>query len=488
MSPESPDPQTPAISWRIAIALNFFASGAVLVLEIMAGRLLAPYVGISLETFTGVIGTVLAGIAAGSTLGGRYADRHPPARAIGPVLTLGGIFALLSVPIISTLGPGADGSVASIIVLTFAAFFAPAAILASIGPLLAKATLGDLHSTGSVVGNLSAAGTAGALVGTFLTGFVLVAALPTRVIIVALAITLAGLGILMWIRLRDESPGLLVMGAIGLGTILSIVPTNPCAFETEYSCIQIVSDPDRPSGRVLQLDNARHSYVDLEDPTYLDFRYLRLVAAALESLPEGPMDVLHIGGGAFTLPRYLDAVRPGSQHLVLEIDDELVDIVRSEFGLELDSSMAVRTGDARLSLGDIPSQSYDLVMGDAFSGHTVPWHLTTTEVIDELERVLRPDGLYVMNLIDGIASRFSRAELATLGEHFANVAVILPADDRHLSRSSNQLLLASNAPIPHVAPSADGVLLDGPELLDFIGDAAPLNDDFAPVDQLLPSR
>src|SRR5687767_12119741 len=149
-------------------ALVFFASAAVLVLEILAGRLLAPYVGVTLETYSGIIGVVLAGIALGTWLGGMAADRVDPNRLLGPLLVWGGGLALLSVPAISWLGPASvNGGPEQIVTLAAVGFFGPAAVLSAIAPTVVKLQLADLHVTGSVVGRLSALGTAGAIAGTF---------------------------------------------------------------------------------------------------------------------------------------------------------------------------------------------------------------------------------------------------------------------------------------------------------------------------------
>ena len=205
----------------------------------------------------------------------------------------------------------------------------------------------------------------------------------------------------------------------------------PCDVETAYFCARVETDPDRPSGRSLWLDNLRHAYVDLDDPTVLESRYVRLFADVVEDRADGPLDVLHIGGGGFTFPRYLAHERPGSDQTVLEIDDELPRIARDRLGLS-DADAAdfdIRIGDARLALDDFPRDRFDLVVGDAFASQSVPWHLTTSEVAAELDRILRDDGIYVMNVIDGGDNRFARAELATLAEHFTHVAAIRPPDD-----------------------------------------------------------
>ncbi len=142
---------------------------------------MAPYVGVSLETFTGIIGTILAGIALGSAVGGRLADRYDPQTLIGPALVAGGVLSWFSIPVVSFLGPGVGSQIPGIVILALFGFFAPAMALTAISPMVAKLRLKSLEETGEVVGGLSAAGTVGALVGTFVTGFVLVSAvLPGR--------------------------------------------------------------------------------------------------------------------------------------------------------------------------------------------------------------------------------------------------------------------------------------------------------------------
>ncbi len=135
-----------------ATIVVFGASAAVLVLEIIAGRLMAPYVGISLETFTGIIGTVLAGIAVGAAIGGVLADRRDPRVLIGPALIIGGALSWLSMPIVTGLGPHVDNGPIAIVILTGAAFFLPVAVLSAVSPMIAKLRLATLEETGAVVG------------------------------------------------------------------------------------------------------------------------------------------------------------------------------------------------------------------------------------------------------------------------------------------------------------------------------------------------
>ena len=481
------------MSTRGAGALVFATSAAVLVLEILAGRLVAPYVGVSIETFTGVIGTVLAGIALGSATGGRLADRRSPRLLVGPAVVAGGVLALVSLPVVSLLGPAvAGGGPLAIVVLAFGAFFAPAAVLSAVSPMAAKLRLANLAETGSVVGGLSAAGTAGALFGTFVTGFVLVVAVPTRPLVIALGAALILAGALVWWRLAGGLPsGGAVVAVLVAAGAASLSP-NPCEVHTVYYCAQVVADPSRPTGRVLVLDNLRHSYVDLADPTYLEFRYVRLFADVVDAelAAPSPVTALHVGGGGFTFPRYLALTRPGSTSLVLELDPGLVELATDELGLHPDADLRVRVGDARTALAELAPDAFDVVVGDAFGGLSVPWHLATVEVAEELARVLRPEGVYVVNVIDGGPGRLVRAETATLDEVFDHVAVIAPPPDAG-DAPANYVLVASQAPLalgPGDVGGADGQLLTGPDVDAFVADAGPLTDDFAPADQLLTRR
>jgi hypothetical protein len=470
---------------RLAIVVVFATSAAILVVEITAGRLLAPYVGVSLETFTAIIGVILAGIAAGAGVGGHLADRHDPRRLLGPSLVVGGALVWLSVPLVRAIGPEINSNPADIVVLATIAFFAPAAALSASTPIVAKLRLSSLEETGSVFGGLSAAGTFGGLVGTFLTGFVLVALLGTRTIMFVVGLLLVAGGLALEWALRRKVPAATSMVALVVAGLAVFGFPPVCDVETRYACATVRIDEDHPSRRSLYLDTLHHARVDVDDPTYLGIRYVRLLADVAEGLPAGPIDALHIGGGGFTIPTHLAAVRPGTRSHVIEIDPGVVDIAEEHLGLELGPDLTVDVSDARTALPRLDDDRYDLVVGDAFSGLSVPWHLTTTEMAAEIARVLRDDGIYVLNVIDGGDSAFARAELATLATVFAHVQVILPGGEPP-ALPRNQVIVASSRPIPtlDIDPD-DGVLRDETFVRDYAGGAQVLTDDHAPVDQLL---
>jgi hypothetical protein len=475
----------------VAALIVFLAAAAVLVLEILAARMLAPYVGVSLNTYTGIIGTVLAGIAAGTWVGGRVADQFESRYVLGPILIAGGLLAIATSPLATTLGKHVSGqSMAAIVVLTAATVFLPAFVLSMVNPIVVKMQLQDLDVTGRVVGRLSAFATAGALVGTYGTGFVLVARLPTRTITACVGAVLIVLGLAVWWQLVRR-----FRAAATIATVIALIATGaasaavdgPCKVESGYFCIRVLSGGPGNSLRTLLLDDLVHSSVNLRDPAELDLDYSRIIAAGIDVAAPGkrPVTTLHVGGGAFSLPRYLAASRPGSRNTVMEIDQAVVDTARDDFGLRDSPGLRVEVGDARLLVKDERPGTYDFVIGDAFSSRSVPWHLTTREFLGELEGLMRPRGVYLMNVIDHDL-RFVRAEAATLRTVFRHVALF-----RSLA-TTNLILVGSNEPIDATAIAATSrrrrapvAPVTGEELTALIGDARILEDDFAPVDQLL---
>ncbi len=475
----------------LAGALVFFTSATVLILEILAGRLLAPYAGVTLETFTAIIGVVLGGIATGTWLGGRLADRaDAPETLIGPVMILSGALAASTVPLARLLGPsmGTDG-IAGLILLTVIAILPATAVLSAIPPIIVKIVLDDLGRTGATVGRISALGTAGALFGTFTSGFLLVATLPTSVIVLAVALLTAAAGIVLWFRFRPSNQALATIALIGLaaGSVLTAAVQSPCDVETAYFCASEVADPDDPGSSFLVLDTVTHAYVDMDDPTRLRFTSIRMFASAIDAMTAGPVSAVHIGGGGYSMPSWLTATRPGSKNVVLELDGSLVEFVEDRFHpAPVDRTIV---GDARVSL-DEAGDGFDVAIGDAFGGLAVPWHLTTREFLEEISDSLTEDGFYVMNLIDHGDLDFLRAELSTAQAVFPHVAVVTVPERFEIG--GNFMLVASKRPIPEDAIIAEAEKLElvvtavGGDGLDVFIDGAPvLIDDFAPVDQLL---
>ncbi|MFG3354937.1 spermidine synthase [Streptomyces sp. NPDC048001] len=248
---------------------------------------------------------------------------------------------------------------------------------------------------------------------------------------------------------------------------------------------ELVADPDRPRAWTLLIDGAPQSHVDLDDPARLSFAYQRRLGhlVDLAAPPGRPVHVLHLGGGAFTLARYTAATRPRSTQQVVEVDAALVRLVRERLPLDPGARIRVRSADARAALAKVPEGWADLVVADVFGDARTPAHLTSTEFLGEVSRVLRPGGRYAANVADGPPLAHLRGQIATAAAVFPELA--LAADPAVLRgrRFGNAVLVASDAPLP-VAEFTRRVAGDpfagrvehGRSLADFSGGAAPVAD------------
>lgn len=247
---------------------------------------------------------------------------------------------------------------------------------------------------------------------------------------------------------------------------------------------KLMPDVDRERAWLLTVDGAPQSYVDLGDPRHLEFEYTRRLAHALDLVPpEGPLDVLHLGGGGLTLPRYLAATRPGSQQRVVEHDEALLDLVAEYLPLPPGAGITLCAADARAELERAGAASADAVVTDVFRGSRVPAHLTTLSCARAAARVLRPHGVYAANLADAAPFAFLRSQLATLAAVFEQLCLIAEPGVLRGRRFGNAVLLASRAELPvtalarRVAADAFPARIEyGAALRRFTGSAAPVGE------------
>lgn len=248
---------------------------------------------------------------------------------------------------------------------------------------------------------------------------------------------------------------------------------------------ELIPDRDRPHGWTLLIDGAPQSHVDLDDPANLSFEYQRRLGHALDlAAPEGrPLNVVHLGGGAFTLARYVAVTRPRSTQQVIELDAALVQLVRERLPLEPGARIRVRSLDARAGLAKVPEGWADVVIADVFSGARTPAHLTSTEFVAEVRRAMRPGGCYAANIADGPPLAHLRAQIATVAAVFPELALAADPTVLRGRRFGNAVLFASDAALP-VAELTRRVASDpyagrvehGRALADFTGGAAPVPD------------
>jgi len=207
------------------------------------------------------------------------------------------------------------------------------------------------------------------------------------------------------------------------------------------------------SGFELDVDGTPQSHVDLEDPTHLHFEYVARMGAVIDRLrmPGQPLSAVHLGAGALTLPRYIEATRPGSRQQVIELEQALVDLVRAELPLPRGAQVRVRIGDARAGLDRLPPSlrgNADLLISDVFAGAQTPAHLTTVEFYRAASAVLAPDGVLLVNVADGSGLAFARRQVATVREVFAHVIVLAEVQLFKGRRFGNLVIAASASPLP----------------------------------------
>lgn len=228
---------------------------------------------------------------------------------------------------------------------------------------------------------------------------------------------------------------------------------SPVSVRLSDGTIAQVVRSEYAGGWELQVDGTPQSHVDLDDPTHLHFEYVARMGAVIDLLrmPRQPLTAVHLGAGALTLPRYVDATRPGSRQQVIELEPTLVELVRAELPLPKGASIRVRIGDAREGLGRLPAAlagNVDLLISDVYAGSQTPAHLTTVEFYSAAEELLAPEGVLLVNVADGAGLRFARRQVATVRAVFAHVIVLAEVQVLKGRRFGNLVIAASRSPLP----------------------------------------
>lgn len=507
-------------------ATAFVASFCVMVIELVAGRIISRHLGSSLYTWTAVIGIVLAGLAAGNAMGGRLADRRPA------IPTLSFLFLAASASCIIVLV--ANRLVGEWVLLwtlswplrialhVCLVFFVPSMVLGMISPVAAKMAVERSTSTGRAIGNVSAWGVVGSILGTFATGYYLVAAFGTTVVVWGVAVTLALVGVLFGLRSRGArlyAAGLVALGflaaaptdalrkageTLGLREIHS--PNDLYVDDSQYSYIRIARAPESPDRRYLHLDKLVHSVIVEGKPLELEYGYARVYSAVTKLMAAGrdSLNTLTIGGGGYTLPRWLDTIWPKSHTVVAEIDPAVTKAVIAAFELPAQNRLVIRHEDGRIHLQEIVERRrlgkveppYDFIYLDVFNDYSVPYQLTTVECMRLVDQVLAPDGAFLMNMIDAYSEgRFLAAMISTMTEVFPTVKIF--AEGRPVSEQPdvrNTFVLVATKKDwdshPVIAQYERGITLcemngaEREQLLERTG-RRPLTDDWSPIENLL---
>ena len=260
------------------------------------------------------------------------------------------------------------------------------------------------------------------------------------------------------------------------------LPQGPIPISTGYA--ELRRERHAPGQVTVLVNGVPSSFNDVDDPRWLEFEYMQYMASVIEHVTAGDLSVLHLGAGACTFPRWVDAARPGSVQVAVDIDAELVRLAREWFILPRSPALRIRVGEAREVLTSIAPRSVDVVIRDVFAPDTTPAHLCTVEAARLVAGTLRPGGVYLANCADRPPLRLARAEAATFRAVFDDVAVIAEPGQVKGRRHGNVVIAGSTSPALDDATLARELrslavparLLHGAELDAFVAGAAPLHD------------
>lgn len=242
------------------------------------------------------------------------------------------------------------------------------------------------------------------------------------------------------------------------------------------------------NGWELEVDGTPQSHVDLDDPTHLHFEYVARMGAVIDllRLPGQPLTAVHLGAGALTLPRYIEATRPGSRQQVIELEPELVNLVRAELPLPRGASIRVRIGDARAVLERLPAGlvgNVDLLISDVYAGAQTPAHVTSLEFFRAAARMLSPEGVLLVNVADSPGLAFIRRQVATVQDVLPHVALLAEVQVLKGRRFGNLVIAASAAPLPTqwlprlmAAGPHPAKVASGAEIVEFTRGVRPVTD------------
>ncbi len=246
-------------------------------------------------------------------------------------------------------------------------------------------------------------------------------------------------------------------------------------------------DRDERGGVTVVMDGSPQSHVQPDDPTLLVFEYVQHLALALDALPPGPLAVTHVGGAGLTLPRYVEATRPGSPQIVLEPDAALTELVRREIPLPRRHRIRVRPVDGLSGVQALADHSADVVVTDAYAGGCVPAELASAVYVRQVARVLRGDGLALWNLADEPGMRWVARVLATVALDLPHIVLVATHEVLKGKRFGNSVVVASPGPLPLERLRRDVAraslptgLREGRALARLVAGSKPFRDDAQP--------
>jgi spermidine synthase len=479
------------------------SSAILLVLEIVAGRLIAPYVGVSIYSWTSIIGVILAGLSLGNWLGGRWADRGGEETGVGIVLLLAAILCVASLLLLTLVAPVLQGSrldlISSSFIYVLTMFFVPAMLLGIVTPLLTTLALRLDTRTGHIVGRMHALAALGSILGTFITGYWLVQYFGTRMVISGSAVCLLLLAVPFLRKLRIKQAAALVV--FGVGTLAVTQArngfSNPCQWESNYFCLRVVdaSSYEYGTAKALILDHLLHGINHKKNPDLLISPYVHamdeIVQVYFNAGKDSRLRYFFAGGGAYTQPRAVKAMYPQAHVTVAELDPQVTATAEQALYVNTDS-MQIIHHDARAVLQST-QQHFDIVVTDVFHDISVPYHMVTQEFAQAVKRKLNAEGIYLINIVDIFPdAKLVKSLIKTLQLEFEYVDVWLEETPEEETRVTYVISAHNSLPLPELIDSQRGFerrwLRVNAQLASTgtaMQDLPILTDDYVPVERLL---
>jgi len=442
-----------------AHAYVFIASFCLMVIELVAGRIMAPYLGSSLYTWTSVIGVVLAGVTLGNYSGGVLAERGARWKSVATIFAFAGFAAAVS---FYTFAPTANliyglGLPMALATFVFAlvGFFPVSLLLSMVTPIVITLSLTSLNKTGTTVGRIYAVSALASIAGTFAAGYLLIPLLGVKTIVMSVSAVLLLAGILA--SRGGSAREVSVMAAVVLLWVSLLTPKF-CFVESAYYCISVdPSQSERGSGYRFVLDRLTHSFI-FADPDILEYDYETVYGVVTEYMNDRlggkrAMRTLSVGGGGYTMPKNVIDNFPDAQVDVVEIDPTVTETNVRYLGLDPYGGIRTYNEDARMFLAQgADGNRYDIVFGDAFNDYSIPYHLTTVEFLESVRSALAPGGIYALNSIDDFErGRVLASFLRTIGQVFPYVEVSPMGQDWRKGGRNTFMILASEQPLDRYA-------------------------------------
>jgi predicted membrane-bound spermidine synthase len=486
---------------KIKLELILFICGAVvMIFEIVGSRVIAPYLGSSTFVWTSIIGIIMASLSLGYFLGGKIADKNPNFKTFSTIIFFSAVMIAISAIIKDQLLLLLVKHIHNLqlnTVLSSILLFAPASIfLGMVSPYAVRLKIDSISHSGQTVGNLYAISTMGSILGTFITGFLLIGLLGTSKILILLVFIQLLVTFLAfpWKLSTQKFIGLFVVlfGFSLFASAPAIFASNFYDIDTDYNRVWTYETIDTQTGRpirALQTNPGQTEaavFTDKDDD--LVFDYTKFYRLGDHFNPEIKKALL-IGGGGYSYPKDFLQKHPDAQLDVVEIDPGLTKIARDHFNLQDNENLHIFHEDGRTFVNRLENADYDVVYIDAFNSQfAIPSHLTTSEFIGKIKENLSPNGVILVNIIsaiDGEAGMFLRSELQTYKEHFSFVEIIQIHDNRPATDVQNIQIIASQSAQENWQHSDNTEFqnyLNNIWTSEITGDYTILTDDFAPVE------